>query len=64
MKIAEPVVTIKKTFPSKKIFVGGVPPDMPKETLREYFEQFGEVNNLSLVRMSEAVTITQIMLID
>ena len=48
MKKAEPVVNVKKTF-SKKIFVGGVPPDMSEETIREYFEQFGEVNILSLV---------------
>ena len=28
---------------TKKIFVGGVPVDMPEETIREYFVQFGEV---------------------
>jgi RNA recognition motif-containing protein len=28
---------------TKKIFVGGVPTDMPEDTLRTYFEQFGEV---------------------
>ena len=28
---------------TKKIFVGGVPTDMPEETIKEYFVQFGEV---------------------
>lgn len=28
---------------TKKVFVGGVPTDMPEETIKEYFQQFGEV---------------------
>ena len=28
---------------TKKIFVGGVPTDMPEETIKNYFVQFGEV---------------------
>ena len=28
------------------MFVGGVPTDMPEETIREYFEQFGPVRLL------------------
>ena len=31
---------------TKKVFVGGVPTDMPEETIREYFEQFGPVRLL------------------
>ena len=31
---------------TKKIFVGGVPVDMPEETIREYFVQFGEVRTI------------------
>lgn len=27
----------------KKIFVGGLSPDMPEEKVREYFDAFGEV---------------------
>lgn len=29
---------------TKKIFVGGVPTEMTKETLEEYFKQFGEAS--------------------
>ena len=29
---------------TNKIFVGGVPVDMPEETIRKYFVQFGEVS--------------------
>ena len=29
---------------TKKIFVGGVPTDMPEEVIRKYFIQFGEVS--------------------
>ena len=35
---------------TKKIFVGGVPTDMGKEVLEEYFGQFGEV---SAVRIAD-----------
>ena len=28
---------------TKKVFVGGVPTDMPEDTIREYFEKFGSV---------------------
>ena len=28
---------------TKKIFVGGVPTDMPEDSIRTYFQQFGEV---------------------
>lgn len=28
----------------KKIFVGGVSPDMPETEIREYFDKFGKVN--------------------
>lgn len=28
------------------MFVGGVPTDMPEDTIREYFEQFGPVRPL------------------
>jgi len=28
----------------KKIFVGGVSPDMPETEIREYFGKFGKVN--------------------
>lgn len=31
---------------TKKVFVGGVPTDMPEDTIREYFEQFGPVRPL------------------
>ena len=31
-------------FKTKKIFVGGVPPEMEKKPLEEYFSQFGEVS--------------------
>ena len=30
---------------TKKIFVGGVPTEMTKEILEEYFQQFGEVRS-------------------
>lgn len=29
---------------TKKIFVGGVPTDMPEDTIRDYFIQFGDVS--------------------
>ena len=31
---------------TKKIFVGGVPTDMPEETIRKYFEEFGPVSSV------------------
>lgn len=30
---------------TKKIFVGGVPRDMPEEVIKQYFIQFGEVSS-------------------
>lgn len=33
---------------TKKIFVGGVPTEMTEETLRDYFNQFGEVLNVEM----------------
>jgi RNA recognition motif-containing protein len=46
-KIAQPPER-QKPLPSsaqkvKKIFVGGVPPDLPESDIWEYFVQFGEV---------------------
>ena len=34
---------------TKKIFVGGVPTDMTKETLQEYFEKYGEVSDKKII---------------
>ncbi len=31
---------------TKKIFVGGVPVDMEKPAIEEYFKQFGEVKSI------------------
>ena len=36
-------------FKTKKIFVGGVPPDTEKEPLEEYFSNFGDIEELALV---------------
>ncbi|VDO08087.1 unnamed protein product [Rodentolepis nana] len=42
----------KRAKPSRevirKIFVGGIDPDLPEETIKEYFSQFGVVENLDL----------------
>ncbi len=32
---------------TKKVFVGGVPTDMEKDTIDEYFAQFGEVGGIN-----------------
>jgi RNA recognition motif-containing protein len=34
---------------TKKLFVGGVPTDMPEETIRSYFESFGPIEEIALV---------------
>jgi hypothetical protein len=52
-KIAQPPER-QKPLPSsaqkvKKIFVGGVPPDLPESDIWEYFVQFGEVEEVALV---------------
>ncbi|CAG01206.1 unnamed protein product, partial [Tetraodon nigroviridis] len=37
-----------KKEPVKKVFVGGLNPDTSKEVIQEYFEEFGEIENIEL----------------
>lgn len=41
---------------TKKIFVGGVPTDMPEDAIRNYFQQFGEVGGCGLCTWKWLVT--------
>lgn len=38
---------------TKKVFVGGVPPEMTEETLQQYFVDFGEIEEVALVTDKE-----------
>lgn len=38
-----------KKEPVKKIFVGGLNPDTTKEAIQEYFETYGEVQQMLLL---------------
>ncbi|XP_019857163.1 PREDICTED: RNA-binding protein squid-like isoform X2 [Amphimedon queenslandica] len=57
--IGDKVVDTKKAIPhavhqqmkqrTKKVFVGGVPTDMPEHTIKEHFEKFGPIEEVALV---------------
>ena len=36
-------------FPTRKLFVGGLPVDITNENLSEYFEQFGKLTDVAIM---------------
>jgi RNA recognition motif-containing protein len=39
----EAKLSVPKDKMDRRIFVGGLPPDLPPDALKSYFQQFGEV---------------------
>jgi RNA recognition motif-containing protein len=39
----------RKPQENKKIFIGGLPKDLPLEEFKEYFEKYGEIVDIAII---------------